>query len=331
MMGLSMNKKKPIFNPKTFLLDNPNELISLNKWQKTVNLLAKVFHAPAGFLVQFTPDDGFQVTISSQQDSNPYAAGIVIEPEANIFCRRIVETGNPLYVPNAPIDPCWDTNPEVHNDGFTSYLGVPVFWPDGHPFGTFCVMDYKQTEYEDSYLELIEQLKDILESDLALIDLYGQMQQLAITDPLSGINNRRGFETLSQQRIALAKRNQAKLGLCYLDVDNFKLINDQYGHKTGDDMIKHIGTVLQNTVRQSDVIGRIGGDEFVALVMLERESDLVAFKQRLEVGFCCAKRAKHLPEYSVSIGSIEVDLHASFTDLLDKADQEMLKNKKRVA
>ncbi|WP_144211496.1 sensor domain-containing diguanylate cyclase [Shewanella donghaensis] len=322
--------KKTIFDPKTFLLDKPNDLISLDKWQKTVNLLAKVFHAPAGFLVQFTPD-GFQVTISSQQSSNPYPAGIVIEPEANIFCRKIVETGTALYVPNAPIDPCWDTNPEVHNDGFTSYLGVPVFWPDGTPFGTFCVMDYKQTEYDSSYLELIEQLKDILESDLALIDLYGQMQQMAITDPLSGINNRRGFEALGKQRITLAQRNKAKLGLCYLDVDNFKHINDNYGHKMGDDLIKHIGLILMATVRQSDVIGRLGGDEFVALVLLESQDDLAIIKQRLQLGFASAMNATSLPDYSVSIGAIEVELDASLTTLLDEADKEMLKNKKRLA
>ncbi len=321
--------KKTILDPKTFLLDKPNELISLDKWQKTVNLLAKVFHAPAGFLVQYTPD-GFQVTIASQQSSNPYAAGIIIEPAANIFCRRIVETGEPLYVANAPIDPCWDTNPEVHNDGFTSYLGVPVFWPDGTPFGTFCVMDYDQTEYEPSYLELIEQLKDILESDLTLIDLYGRMQQLAITDPLSEINNRRGFEVLGKQRISLAKRNQAKLGLCYLDVDNFKQINDQFGHKVGDELIQHVGVVLKATVRQSDVIGRIGGDEFVALVLLENKNDQTVIKQRLQKGFLSARHSPNLPDYSVSIGIIDVDLNTDFVELLDKADQEMLKNKKPV-
>ncbi|WP_153914862.1 sensor domain-containing diguanylate cyclase [Shewanella sp. TC10] len=321
--------KKTIFDPKTFLLNKSNELISLDKWQKTVNLLAKVFHAPASFLVQFTPDDGFQVTISSQQSSNPYPAGVIIEPEANIFCRKVVETSQSLYVPNAPTDPIWDSNPEVHNDGFTSYLGVPIYWPDGHPFGTFCVMDYNKTDYDETYFELIEQLKDIIESDLALIDLYGQMQQLAITDPLSGINNRRGFETLSQQRIALAKRSQASLGLCYLDIDNFKQINDQYGHKTGDELIKHIGTVLTATVRQSDVIGRIGGDEFVALVMLEKEQDLAIINQRLQDGFLTARHTPNLPDYSVSIGTIHVDLKTDFTELLDRADKEMLKRKKR--
>ncbi|MGS0727974.1 sensor domain-containing diguanylate cyclase, partial [Shewanella sp. 0m-11] len=84
-------KNSPAFATDTFLLDNPNDLISLDKWQKTVNLLAKLFDAPAGFLVQYTKE-GFQVTISSEQESNPYASGVVIEPEVNIFCRKIVET-----------------------------------------------------------------------------------------------------------------------------------------------------------------------------------------------------------------------------------------------
>ncbi|GIU27924.1 hypothetical protein L2719_12560 [Shewanella schlegeliana] len=67
-------KNSPVYTTDIFLLDNPNDLISLDKWQKTVNLLAKLFDAPAGFLVQYTKE-GFQVTIASEQGANPYASG----------------------------------------------------------------------------------------------------------------------------------------------------------------------------------------------------------------------------------------------------------------
>jgi diguanylate cyclase (GGDEF)-like protein len=83
-------------------------------------------------------------------------------------------------------------------------------------------------------------------------------------------------------------------------------------------------------VRQSDVIGRIGGDEFVALVLLENKNDQMVIKQRLQKGFLSARHSPNLPDYSVSIGIIDVDLNTDFVELLDKADQEMLKNKKPV-
>ncbi|WP_076414426.1 sensor domain-containing diguanylate cyclase [Shewanella sp. UCD-KL12] len=314
-----------VFETDKFLLDNPNDLISIDKWQKTVNLLAKLFDAPAGFLVQHTPD-GFQVTIASEQDSNPYPAGVVIEPDVNIFCRKIVETGEELYVANAPIDPCWDSNPEVHNDGFTSYLGVPVFWPNGTAFGTFCVMDYKQTDYQEDYLELIRHLKDILEADLAMLGLYEQMQKLAITDPLCGINNRRGFTVLAEQRVKLAKRTGGLLGLLYIDVDDFKSVNDLYGHNIGDTVLIHLANTIEECVRHSDVIGRMGGDEFVALVVMEQEDDLNKIEQRITQGI--ASRDAALPEYAVSIGHVKVKLQQDFLSILDRADKEMLIRKR---
>lgn len=312
-----------VFETDKFLLDNPNDLISIEKWQKTVNLLAKLFDAPAGFLVQHT-SSGFQVTIASEQESNPYPSGVVIEPEVNIFCRKIVETGKELYVSNAPLDPCWDTNPEVHNDGFTSYLGVPVFWPNGQAFGTFCVMDYKETDYQEAYLELIRHLKGILEADLSMLGVYEQMQKLAITDPLCGLNNRRGFAVLAEQRVRLAQRTQSRLGLLYIDVDDFKSINDGYGHNVGDEVLKNLSSILEECVRHSDVVGRMGGDEFVALVVMEQDDDLVQIEQRIVEGVASGGGSQNLPEYFVSIGHVNVDLKQDVMSMIDCADKEML-------
>lgn len=319
--------KNAEFETERFLLDTPHDLISIEKWQKTINLLAKLFDAPAGFLVQYTPN-GFQVTIASEQDSNPYPAGGIIDPDANIFCRRIVETREELYVSNAKIEPCWDTNPEVRDDGFTSYLGVPVFWPDGEVFGTFCVMDYEETDYQDTYIELIHHLKDILEADLSMLGLYEQMQKLAITDSLSGINNRRGFLVLAEQRIKLAKRTESQLGLLYLDVDDFKLINDEHGHSIGDLVLQHIARVLEACVRQSDVIGRMGGDEFVALVVIDDDNDMDAIRSRILDGFSHQGDDLTLPLFSASIGDVRLELTTDLETQLEAADKDMLLRKR---
>ena len=319
--------KAPHYDPNKWLLDNPNDLISIKKWQRTVDLLAKLFDAPAGFLVQYTPA-GFQVTISSDQDSNPYPAGVVIEPEVNIFCRRIVETGKQLYVPNAPIDPCWDTNPEVHNDGFKSYLGVPVYWPNGQAFGTFCVMDYRETDYGETYFELIQQLKDILESDLSLLEMYQQVQELAVTDSLTDINNRRGFTILAKQRLHIAKRIESSLGLFYFDIDQFKFINDEFGHGVGDEVLKKVSLALQLSTRNADVIGRMGGDEFVALVSIKHDGDQDKILDRFKQSIAKLQTDDKQPRFSVSSGFTKLDLESGIEDLLDIADKAMLAKKK---
>ncbi len=315
------------FDTENWLLDSTDNLISLNKWQQTVDLLAKLFDAPAGFLVQHT-GCGFQVTVSSDQSSNPYPSGTLIEPDVNIFCRKIVERKEPLYVSNAPSDPYWDTNPEVHSDGFVSYLGVPVFWPNGKTFGTFCVMDYRETSYDQTYLDLIHQLKDILESDLSLIEMYHQAQKLAITDTLTGIHNRRGFEILAEQRLILAKRVKSSLGILYFDIDSFKEINDKFGHSVGDQVLKIVGQALQETVRNTDVIGRIGGDEFVALFSVSSEEEPSMIQDRFKQCLSHKQISLNLPEFSVSAGYSYVDLSLDINDVVKIADEAMLVKKK---
>lgn len=306
-----------------FLLNHPNELISLNKWQKTVNLLASMYHAPASFLVQYTPK-GFQVTISSEQVSNPYPAGIVIEPDVNIFCRKIVESKKPLYVSNALMDPCWDTNPEVHNDGFRSYFGVPILWPDGEPFGTFCVMDYEVTDYQGPYLELIHQLKDILESDLQLVEAFSELQQLAVTDPLTKVNNRRGFYSIANQRINLAKKNDNRLALFYIDIDRFKTINDKHGHNIGDKVLVSVAETLKDNIRSYDVVGRLGGDEFGVLLTIKEYSEIEAFENTVSQ---CRLSEELCVDFSLTLGHVEIDPSRDFEDMLTEADKMMLSRK----
>lgn len=311
-----------------WLLDNQDGLVSIDKWQQTVDLLAELLSAPAAFLVQHTPQ-GFQVTVASRQDSNPYDAGMIVEPEANIFCRKVVESGEFLYVKHAQSDPYWDTNPEVHNDGFSSYLGTPVTWPDGTPFGTFCAMDYQQTNYPDSHLKLIHQLRDILESDLQLVAVYHDVKELAITDELTQLYNRRGFNELCNQRLLLAKRMSIELALLYIDLDHFKQVNDEYGHCIGDDILRALSKALQDSVRESDILSRIGGDEFVALIaMTDEYKGIEIVKQRIAENFQQQLNQQKLPSVTLSIGFSLADTD-DVEALLNSSDQSMYQAKRK--
>lgn len=273
-----------MISSEQWLLDEPDNLVPLDKWQKTISVMARVFNAPAGFLVQYTPD-GYQVVLSCGQDSNPYPAGGVIPPDTNIFCRKIIESNAGLYVRDARSDRQWDTNPEVANDGFVSYFGLPVHWPDGKAFGTICVMDFKDTDYHDEFLDLLSELRDLIECDLELVERFQSMSDYAFHDQLTGLNNRRSFLLAAGHRLALARRAKDALGLIFVDMDGLKQINDQQGHKQGDAALQSLATAIESTAREADVAARIGGDEFVILANCATDAELEKFVERLEQSF----------------------------------------------
>src|SRR5207245_10923202 len=111
--------------------------------------------------------------------------------------------------------------------------------------------------------------------------LLEQVRQLATRDYLTGLSNRRGFSLLCQDHFDIANRNHLQLRLLFIDVDRFKSINDTYGHQVGDGALSDVATVLVQTFRKSDVIGRVGGDEFCVLLARGTADGSRTSKERL--------------------------------------------------
>ena len=93
-----------------------------------------------------------------------------------------------------------------------------------------------------------------------------RIRQLATTDALTGINNRRHFYDLARQQFKLSKRSGVKFSLLYVDIDNFKQINDIYGHNQGDHALTILASMMKKRTRESDLLARLGGDEFILLL-----------------------------------------------------------------
>lgn len=310
-----------MLTPDQWVLEESDDLLPLAKWQKTVDVMARVFNAPAGFIVQYL-SEGYQVVISSDQDSNPYEAGIVIPTDTNIFCKKVVEQQELLYVQDAPTERCWDTNPEVVNDGFRSYLGLPVSWPTGEPFGTICVMDFNSTDYQSDYVELVSELRDLIEADLEILSQYQLISSLAMTDELTGLYNRRGFYVVAQQCLLLSRRSNLSLGLFYLDMDGLKGINDGKGHAAGDCALKSLAEALKLVIRENDIAARLSGDEFVMLMAAKNDQQLERISQRLLQGV-------ESQGLSVSIGSVLIDdVDQPLEYWVEEADRRMYTEKK---
>lgn len=115
-----------------------------------------------------------------------------------------------------------------------------------------------------------------------LIDTHKRLKYLAENDPMTGLNNRYYFEEHLRGSIQRAQRLNFQLGLIYLDIDNFKLINDSLGHDSGDQLLQKVAQRLLNVVRDGDVVCRLGGDEFAIVVHdLDTETSVGALAQRV--------------------------------------------------
>jgi diguanylate cyclase (GGDEF)-like protein len=101
---------------------------------------------------------------------------------------------------------------------------------------------------------------------VSLEDARRRLHELAMTDPLTGLRNRRHFVQWAQRELELAQRHDLPLALLVLDIDHFKRINDQHGHAAGDDVLVEIGRRCAQALRGTDLLARWGGEEFIALL-----------------------------------------------------------------
>src|SRR5213592_2081003 len=155
----------------------------------------------------------------------------------------------------------------------------------------------------------------------------GELHQLATQDTLTTVLNARAFSQELGQELGRNRRYGRPLALIYLDLDDFKRVNDAHGHATGDAVLRLVADATRSAVRQADVVGRLGGDEF-AVLMPETEGTVAhAAANRLAVGIRTVFRGT--PSVTASIGVVSVTGSEAGTDeLLRKADQAMYEAKR---
>ena len=156
------------------------------------------------------------------------------------------------------------------------------------------------------------------------------LRNISLTDALTGLNNRRGFMILATGLLKFARRVSYSVCLLYIDLDSLKYINDTFGHSAGDAAISQFSRILIDSFRDSDVIGRMGGDEFVVMIADASESDLASIQARLQGNIDLYNlTAAHGQTFSFSLGVIRVEPQSTITmeELLSQADAAMYKHK----
>ena len=192
--------------------------------------------------------------------------------------------------------------------------------------------EYLRIEVEQRTKELAARTIELEKALDVVQETSDKLERLSIMDELTGLYNRRGFFTLAGQQISLKNRNSKDLLLVYFDIDGLKKINDTLGHTVGDHAIKTFANLLKKVFRCSDIIARIGGDEFVVLAIECSIREYKKVKNRLDQAieeFNASENQQF--QLSVSAGAAPCDPNATFNieQLMEEADAELYKEKKR--
>jgi diguanylate cyclase (GGDEF)-like protein len=157
-----------------------------------------------------------------------------------------------------------------------------------------------------------------------------EIRDLSLRDELTGLYNLRGFHLLAEQALRLAQRAKLPFSVLFVDLDNLKQINDELGHGAGSTFLIETGTLLRTTFRETDVIGRIGGDEFAVAGQFSYAGITAAVRRLEDESELATPDASGRFPLSLSIGHVtsEARGHEKIEDLLAKADKAMYEHKK---
>lgn len=161
--------------------------------------------------------------------------------------------------------------------------------------------------------------------------LQAELGNLALTDELTGLYNRRGFMTIAERQLKVARRSGRSMLLFFVDVDGLKQINDSIGHSEGDAALKRAAQALEATFRDCDVIARLGGDEFAVLAIEASSQSEATIMARLgeHLKSSADERSQYSISLSLGVARFNPRNGASIGELMEQADQAMYEQKRR--
>jgi len=245
-------------------------------------------------------------------------------PREVSFCGYTILDDEVFVIEDAKNDSRFDDNPLVTGPpNIRFYAGCPVPAGQGSALGTICVIDTKPRTFSEADRRLLMDLGEMVAGELVTTEM-------AMLDELTGVSSRHSFLALATKSFEDAKRQRSRLTLAYLDIDRFKDINDTLGHAVGDLALRETATILQSSFRSSDIIGRVGGDEFCVVLAGANGENARSVVEVVHRRLRDRNREEARPyELSCSVGLAEYDpiRHHSFGELLEQGDAEMYRAK----
>jgi diguanylate cyclase (GGDEF)-like protein len=276
-------------------------------------------------------------------------------PRSISFCAHaILQPGELMVVHDASRDARFSDNPMVTGEpNVRFYAGAPLISMDGQPLGTLCVLDKVPREL-DAMME--DSLKALARQVVAQLELRRALDQLArhaeeqeqrqreleayqnrledinlvlarqsATDALTGLENRRAFDRVLNEESSRTERSRSPLSLAIIDVDHFKLYNDEFGHLAGDEALQQVALVLQAQARTYDHVARYGGEEFAVVLPDTPFESAMVVAERIRAAVQNSPWA-HKP-LTVSIGVATTTSVADSMTILERADKGLYQAK----
>lgn len=240
------------------------------------------------------------------------------------FCGHAIMQEGPFIVKDARLDERFHDNPLVTGEPFIRfYAGYPVHLPDGTVAGTLCLIDATPRDFNEEDIASLRDLASIVEDEFQVINM-------AMSDSLTGIFNRRGFYRSGEKRFKELNRNNEPFYIIYFDLDKFKPINDLWGHGEGDEVLKIFSAQLSQQLHSRDIVGRLGGDEFA--VLLTTENAIQPFLDKLHESLDSYNQQSGKPyniNYSYGVINSHSGQYSSLLDMVKESDSVMYSEKRR--
>jgi diguanylate cyclase (GGDEF)-like protein len=213
------------------------------------------------------------------------------------------------------------------------YKGVAVFpvMKNGEAFGAVAFYSVDVSRYSDEHLRLLDMIMQPVSDALHNALLFESARQTALTDLLTGLPNMRAFSLHFEREINAAQRSMHPLSILVIDLNDFKLINDTFGHIVGDRVLVHVAQVVRRQMRECDVIARYAGDEFVALLPMTDAEQALYVISRIQTAtslFAYQTQTGETVTVTASIGAASIPADGqSFEELMMQADKRMYRAK----
>jgi diguanylate cyclase (GGDEF)-like protein len=252
--------------------------------------------------------------------------------DAGTLCAEVIRSGRPLWItPDSRMSPDLLARADV-GPSTVYWLGVPLQGRSGM-VGALVIRGYSpDVLYSDQDMRLLQFISIQVAAAIERKQMFERLEHAALYDPLTELPNRRLFQDRLQNALALARRDEGKVALLYLDVDQFKQVNDEYGHAIGDLLLQEVAGRISNCVRESDTVGRIGGDEFLVLLHgIQTPQDAYVVAETIRTMMCrpCQLEAVEL-RVSPSIGIALYPEHSDdYRHLIRHADEAMYSAKRQ--
>ena len=228
-----------------------------------------------------------------------------------------------------------DINPEAAIK-YRSMASLPLF-KDDVLLGALSVYSSELEQYTDDHMRLLETVTRLASDALANAMQHAEAESNALTDPLTGLPNARYLALRFEEEAARARRTDRTFQVVMLDLDEFKNVNDTYGHKAGDKMLREVAHIIEGQLREYDFLARYGGDEFVALVQEVVGAQVEELCARIESAvskFELPLGKNRVARVGISVGTATFGIDGETLDqLVVAADNEMyrVKSNHRVA